>query len=88
MSFIHKPANTTCEGCLHGKQKNISFASKEHFSTKPLQLVHTDLCVPTRTMYINGEKYFMLFIDDYSKMTWAIFLKHKSEAFNKFKIFR
>ena len=30
----------------------------------------------------------MLFIDDYSRMVWVIFLKHKSKAFERFKIFR
>ena len=44
MSFIHKLTNTTCEGCLHGKQKKISFTSKEYYSTKPLQLMHIELC--------------------------------------------
>ena len=39
-------------------------------------------------MSLNGENYFMLFIDDYTRMTWVTFLKHKSEAFNKFKIFK
>ena len=78
----------TCEGCQHGKQTKASFPSKEYFASKPLQLVHTDLCGPTRTMLLNGEKYFMLFIDDYTRMTWVTFLKHKSKAFNKFKIFK
>ena len=54
-----------------------------------MQLVHTDLLfAPTRTMSLNGEKYSGFFIDDYTRMTWVTFLKHKLEAFNKFKIFR
>lgn len=53
-----------------------------------MELVHIDLCGPTRTQSINGEKYFMLFIDDYTRMVWVTFLKHKSEAFEKFKISR
>jgi transposase InsO family protein len=31
------------------------------------------------------EHYFILFIDDYTRMTWVSFLKEKSEAFKKFK---
>ena len=54
----------------------------------PLELVHTNLCGPTKTQSINGEKYFMLFVDDYSKMVWVSFLKHKSKAFECYKIFR
>jgi transposase InsO family protein len=37
---------------------------------------------------IGKENYFMLIIDDYSKLTWVAFLKEKAEAFEKFKIFK
>ena len=37
---------------------------------------------------LQGESYFMLFIDGYSRMTWVAFLKEKSEAFEKFKTFK
>ena len=32
------------------------------------------------------ENYFMLVIDDYSRLTWVAFLKEKSEEFEKFKV--
>ena len=35
-----------------------------------------------------GERYFMLVIDDYSKLTWVTFLKEKFESFEKFKFFK
>ncbi|CAM8964429.1 unnamed protein product [Rhodiola kirilowii] len=31
------------------------------------------------------NRYFVSFIDDYSRMTWVFMMRHKSEAFNKFK---
>lgn len=37
---------------------------------------------------MGGSKYFMLFIDDYSRMTWIYFLQQKLEAFENFKRFR
>jgi hypothetical protein len=37
---------------------------------------------------LQGESYFMLLIDDYTRMTWVTFLKNKSEAFEKFKAFK
>ena len=40
------------------------------------------------TKSLQGEYYFMLLIDDYTKMTWVTFLKEKSEAFMKFKAFK
>ena len=40
------------------------------------------------TQSINRDKYFMLCIDDYSRMTWIQFLKHKFEALDRFNIFK
>ena len=47
-----------------------------------------DLCGPARTKTPSGESYFMLIIDDFSRMKWAAFLKNKSKALEKFKIFK
>lgn len=61
---------------------------REHSTSKPLELVHTNLCGPTRTKSLQGDSYFILFIDDFTRMAWVYFLKEKSEAFNKFKAFK
>ena len=47
-----------------------------------------DLCGPSRKEGTRGEIYFMLVIDDYSRLTWVSFLKEKSEALEKFKAFK
>lgn len=43
--------------------------------TYSLEIIHTNLYGPTRTSRLNGERYFMLHIDDASKMTWVTFLR-------------
>ena len=53
-----------------------------------LQLVHTDICGPMKTMSIGGAKYFALFIDDKSRYTWTYPLKKKSDVFEVFKTFK
>ena len=53
-----------------------------------MELVHIDLSGPTRTRGFYGENYFMIFVDDFTRMTWVAFFKEKSEAFEKFKIFK
>lgn len=47
-----------------------------------------DLCGPSITRAPGGEQYFMLVIDDYSRLTLVVFLRNKSEAFEKFKTFK
>lgn len=85
---LTKPSDTVCKDCRLGKQTRRSFKTKEYSSTMPPELVHTDLCRPTRTASMQGERYFMLLIDDYSCMTWVAFLKEKLEALEKFKAFK
>ena len=41
-----------------------------------------------RTTSHGGNRYFILFIDDYSRMTWVYFMKEKSEVFFIFKKFK
>ena len=88
MPEIKKPKNSICEPCQHGKQTRVEFKTKEHSTTRPLEFVHTDLCGRTRSKGLSGEEYFMLLIDDFTRMTWVFLLKKKSEAFGCFKIFK
>lgn len=61
------------------------FKNKEYSTSKPSELLHTYL--PTRTNGLNRESYFMLLIDEYSKMTWVTLWKEQFKAFEKFKVF-
>ena len=86
---ISKPNDYVCKPCQMGKLTHKQLKSKNFASTdKPLQLVHMYLCGPSIKEGIGKEIYFMLVIDDYSRLTWVAFLKEKSEVFEKFKIFK
>ena len=37
---------------------------------------------------MNQDKYALKFIDDFSRYCWVYFLKHKSEVFGLFKVFK
>jgi hypothetical protein len=50
--------------------------------------VHTDLVGPSKTKGLKGERYFVLLVDDYTRMTTVFFLKNKSKAFENFKIYK
>jgi hypothetical protein len=85
---MFKPSYPICKHLQVGKKTRVRFKTKEHSTTKPLELIHIDLCVPTRTKTTYGEHYFMLIVDDYTRLTWVLFLKEKSEAFEKIKTFK
>nr|GEV58106.1 retrovirus-related Pol polyprotein from transposon TNT 1-94 [Tanacetum cinerariifolium] len=70
-----------CSSCELGKVKRKSFHTKTITSFKRrLQLLHMDLCGPMRVESINGKKYVLVIVDDYSRYTWTHFLRSKDET--------
>nr|GEY34907.1 hypothetical protein [Tanacetum cinerariifolium] len=70
-----------CSSCELGKAKQKSFQTKTTPSSKRrLQLLHMDLCGPMRVASINGKKYVLVIVDDYSRYTWTHFLRSKDET--------
>ena len=52
-----------------------------------LELVHTDTCELGGILTHGGNKYFITFIDDFSKFTYVYLMKNKSDAFENFKTY-
>ena len=78
----------TCESCLKGKMTKTPFAGQGVRVSELMGLVHTDVCGPMSTSTMNGFSYFITFTDDYSRYGYVFLMKHKSEAFERFKEFR
>jgi hypothetical protein len=77
-----------CKACQSGKQSRKPFPKVTWRATKKLQLIHTDIAGPQRTPSLNGSRYYAVFIDDFSRMCWIFFLKHKSEMAQVFWNFK
>ncbi|GKB83899.1 retrovirus-related pol polyprotein from transposon TNT 1-94 [Tanacetum coccineum] len=70
-----------CSACSLGKSKKQSHKPKsEDTNQEKLYLLHMDLCGPMRVESINGKKYILVIVDDYSRFTWVKFLRSKDEA--------
>nr|GEX46545.1 retrovirus-related Pol polyprotein from transposon TNT 1-94 [Tanacetum cinerariifolium] len=70
-----------CSACEQGKIHRKHHKSKMVFaSNKPFYLLHMDLCGPMRVQSINGKRYVLVVVDDYSRYTWVFFLHSKDEA--------
>nr|GEV18057.1 hypothetical protein [Tanacetum cinerariifolium] len=67
--------------CEQGKSKRASHPPKPVPSSRQrLHLLHMDLCGPMRIASINGKRYILVVVDDYSHYTWVHFLRSKDEA--------
>ena len=54
----------------------------------PFKLVHTHVWGPSQVASIGGSRYFVAFIDDYSRMVWIYYVKNKTDVFTKFVEFK
>jgi len=79
---------SSCESCLIGKaKKGTVLTHSQYRSSRPGELIHSDLCGPIKPTSNRGFSYFMVFVDDCSRNCTVYLLKQKSEAFHAFSVF-
>ncbi|GKA60831.1 integrase, catalytic region, zinc finger, CCHC-type containing protein, partial [Tanacetum coccineum] len=70
-----------CSACQHGKRRKATHKPKTiNTITEVLHTLYMDLCGPLRVQCINGKKYILVIVDDYSRFTWVKFLRSKDET--------
>ena len=58
-----------------GKMTKLPFAHSNSCTTYPIELVHSDVWDPTPITSINGHRYYVIFVDDFTRFTWFFPLK-------------
>jgi len=76
-----------CIPCKLGKRKILPFPTHQSHVTQPFDLIHSDVWGMAPVISHANYKYFVTFIDDYSRFTWVYFLRSKVEVFSTFKFF-
>ncbi|GKA08350.1 retrovirus-related pol polyprotein from transposon TNT 1-94 [Tanacetum coccineum] len=70
-----------CSTCQLGKSKKHTHKPKtENTNLEVLNTIHIDLCGLMRVQTINGKKYIIVIVDDFSRFTWVKFLRSKDET--------
>lgn len=77
-----------CEICTQGKQTRLPFPKKGTRAISLLQIIHSDVCGPMSVNSIGGAKYYVSFIDDFSRKTFIYIIMQKSQVFECFKKFK
>jgi len=95
--YVRKMSNLGLIPNIDGNFEKCEFCSMSKITKRPhhavvrnsekLDLIHTDICEFDGHLTRDGFRYFITFIDDFSKFTYVYLLKNKSEAFEKLKIF-
>lgn len=84
-----KIVEKSCNICLVGKHSRSAFKSELKMRAKHvLNVVHSDIYGPIKVPTYSGNRYFITFVDEYSKMLWLYLIKLKSDALEVFKKFK
>lgn len=73
-------ATKTCEPCIMAKQHRLPFPSSDTKSTRPLDLIHMDVCGPMAVASCSGCRYLATFIDDYTDLSVVVAIPYKSDV--------
>nr|GEX76327.1 hypothetical protein [Tanacetum cinerariifolium] len=78
-------ASKTKSWLWHRRLSHLNFGAINHLARQDtnqekLYLLHMDLCGPMRVESVNGKKYILVIVDDYSRFTWVKFLRSKDET--------
>ena len=76
----------TCDACEYAKHTRATYVSKGLRSISPFMLIHSDVW-KSPVVSMHGMKYFVTFIDCYTRMTWIYLMRHKDEVFSCFQDF-
>jgi len=80
---------TVCKECVECKQTRNSFQEVlPQKSAAKLDVIHSDVCGPMQVDTPGGSRYFVLFIDDWTRKAWIYLLKRKGEVLDVFKKFK
>ncbi|BFG15661.1 hypothetical protein CerSpe_019350 [Prunus speciosa] len=67
------------ETCILAKSHRVVFSLSDNKVTKPFDLVHLDVWGPA-CVTSNGFRWFVTFIDDYTRLTWVYLMKNKHDV--------
>ncbi|GJZ97663.1 retrovirus-related pol polyprotein from transposon TNT 1-94 [Tanacetum coccineum] len=83
---LDQPLESACRssklffGAMGKSKKKPHKRKSEDTNQEKLYLLHVDLCGPMRVASVNGKKYILVIVDDYSRFTWVKCLRSKDEA--------
>lgn len=74
-----------CVGCVLGKSHRVAMPKTATTrATRVLELIHSDICGPMECASLGGKRYFITFVDDYSRYVVVKVMSQKSEALKLF----
>jgi hypothetical protein len=80
-------SSLVCDACQQAKSHQLPYTRSDSKSSSPLELIFSDVWGPSIES-VGRYRYYVSFIDDFSKFTWIYLIKHKYDVFHKFQDFQ
>lgn len=77
----------SCNSCLCNKSKKLPFGISSMSSSKPLELIFSDVWGPTITSF-DGYRFYVIFVDHFTRYIWLYPIQNKSDVKNTFIQFK
>ena len=74
----------SCDACMSSKSHHLPYSKSSHQTNKALEIIHSDLWGPSPVISHAINRYYVMFIDDFTRYTWLYPLKLKSDVFQAF----
>ena len=85
--YYKQDVHDKCEICIESKIRKKPFPSTNKDS-QLLELVHSDACELNGILTRGGKRYFITFIDDFSRYTYVYLMRNKDEFIDMFKKYK
>lgn len=79
--------NFKCDTCILAKIHRVSYPLSMNKNVIPFDLIHSDVWGSSPVTTSSSHHWFVIFVDDCTRMTWFYLLKHKDEVFAAFQSF-
>jgi hypothetical protein len=76
-----------CETCIKAKSHRSIYPLSNTKALAPFDLIHTDVWGPSPIISKAGYRWYIIFVDDFSRLTWLYLLKTKENVKDIFRIF-
>jgi transposase InsO family protein len=80
LPVISNKSSESCTACLRSKSHQLPFSHQHTRSTAPLQLLYTDVWGPSPLISTTGFKFYVSFLDDFSRYSWVFPITCKSDV--------
>lgn len=88
LPYSHSENFDVCNSCACNKTHRLPFATTSFETTRPLQIIYSDLWGPSPVLSIDKKMYYVIFVDHHTRYFWLYTLKNKNEVSTIFPQFQ